>query len=336
MKTQAVLFTGPGQVAVEEVVLPALHEDEVLIETHYTCISPGTDLRVLRGDDRNNQGWPFISGYSNAGRVIEVGGAVRTLQVGDRVFSTGSQRCSSHRLTWGANLAHVVVRENSVFPVPEGVSLRDASLAKIGAIAFHGMTRSDPRGNETVAVIGLGPIGLLSAIFHAQRGAQVVATDLAEDRLVLGRSFGINCVLAQTSLAESFAGHLPTGADVVVDSTGAPPVLNQALKLARDLPWDDSWQQGSRVLVQGSLAGELAFNYADAFEREINLIVSRDQQPRDITAVLEFMATSSLDLGRIITGVMPYQQAPEAFEKLQQRDARIQTLALSWRATESS
>ncbi|MBC8141934.1 MAG: alcohol dehydrogenase catalytic domain-containing protein, partial [Armatimonadetes bacterium] len=158
MKTQAIVFTAPDAVAVIDTTVPEPGDNDVLIETVYSCVSPGTELRCLSGQQNGAPAFPFVPGYALCGRIRQVGANVQNVREGDAVFCTGTQRAEVNRC-WGGHIGHAVVNAGVVFPVPEGVSLHTAVLTKLAAICLRGAKMSRPLPWETVAVIGLGTVG---------------------------------------------------------------------------------------------------------------------------------------------------------------------------------
>lgn len=287
MRTPAILFTGPNQVVSSEVELPEPGAGELLLTTHYSCISPGTELRVLSGKQAGHTDWPLIPGYALVGEVIRRG-AGATLPDGVLVFCAGTSRASVTRL-WGGHVGHAIVAEAQVFSIPPKVEPIEASLAKLAAIAYHGMRLAHPYPDETVVVVGLGPIGQLSARLHAATGAHVLAVDVSKQRVQQACDAGIEAYVAGGNLADTLHEVLPHGADVVVDATGVASVVPQALELACELPWDGVARKGARYIVQGSYSTGFTVPYDPAFQREVQFLVSRDHLPRDVHAVLDLM-----------------------------------------------
>jgi bacteriochlorophyllide a dehydrogenase len=328
MKSKAIVFTGTNQVDVRQIEVPEPGPGEVLLEALYTLISPGTELRCLAG---NQVGvvFPFIPGYSFAGRVIGRG-AGTTISEGTLVYCSGTAKADIP-LAWGGQTAHAVLAEQSVFPLPDGLDPLWASAAHVAGIAYRGVRLGQPRPHEKVAVIGLGLIGALAARLHAASGAEVVAADLSPFRTAVAQQAGVNAFVPDESLAAAFQKVFPGGADVVVDATGHPGVLAQALEVARNKPWDDSAEAGPRLVIQGSYASGFSVPYDPAFQRELTLYVPRDTQPRDIRAVLDLMVRGKLDLDGIITEVRTPESASETYAALRDPAAPLVTAAFRWK-----
>ena len=327
MKTQALLFAGVNDIVLKDVDVPAPAAGEVLIETHYSCISPGTELRCLAGKQAGAPAWPFIPGYALSGVVIAAGQDTH-LQPGARVFCSGTEH-ADHNRCWGGHIAHAVRHENSVFVVPANVDLIEASLVKLAAIAYHGMRQTQPMAHERVAAIGLGPIGSLAARLHALSGARVVCGDISAQRVAAAQEMGWEAVKIEGNLPAAFKPAFPDGADIVIDATGAPAVLPYAVELATQAPWDNALHQPARLLIQGSYAGDMTLPYQEAFMKELKILLTRDHQPRDIEAVLELLHRGKITLIDLMSDVRRPVDAPKAYAELQSsRDAM--TFAFKW------
>jgi 2-desacetyl-2-hydroxyethyl bacteriochlorophyllide A dehydrogenase len=263
------------------------------------------------------------------GRIAARGAGV-ALAEGTLVFCQGTEK-ADRLLAWGAHIAHALRAEDSVFPLPAGVDPLEASLAKLGAIAYRGVRVAGTRPHEEVAVVGLGPIGQFAARLHRLAGARVVAADLSADRVTLARAAGIEAVVPREGLAAAFQSLQPKGADVVVDSTGAPPVLQQSVLLAKSKPWDNSMTEPTRLVIQGSYAENVVFDYHQAFFRELSVHFPRDNQTRDLQAVLRFLARGSLKARDLISEVCKPGDAPRIYAALRAAKPGLLTAAFQWR-----
>src|SRR5579862_8310069 len=219
---KAVLFTAPNKVEVRPIEVPDAGPGELLIESEATVISPGTEGRCLRGQQPNSLPFPFIPGYSIAGRVIQAPGRSK-IKVGDRVMCSGTRRASVG-IQWGGQVSHAVVPASSVVPVPERVEPGLGALAKTLGIAMRGVRVAQARPGQSVAVIGLGLIGSLSARLHHHFGANLLALDVSPKRVATAIAAGLKAVVPKGSVEDAVRSYFPDGADIVVDATGSPAV----------------------------------------------------------------------------------------------------------------
>lgn len=327
MKTTALLFTGIDRVELVDANLPEPGSGQVIVEALYTVISPGTELRCLAGK-QFGASFPFVPGYSMAGRIVARGAGV-ALDEDTLVFCLGTEQADRPQL-WGAHIAHALCSADRVFPVPAGLDPLDAVFAKLAAIAYRGVRMADTRPHHEVAVVGLGPIGQLAARLHALAGARVVAADLDPSRVAVANAGGIEAFVPGDGLVAAFRKVQPHGADVVVDSTGAVPVLQQSVLLARMKPWDNSLTEPARLVIQGSYAGNVIFDYHQAFFRELSVHFPRDNQPRDIDAVLRQLASGRLKTRDLVTKIVKPADAPEIYAALRVAQPGLLTAVFQW------
>lgn len=326
--TKAILFKEIHQVSVEPVEIPEAGPGELLLEALFTLISPGTELRCLAGKEPGLQ-FPFIPGYAFLGRVIARGPGTR-LPPGSLAFCTGTTRASVH-LGWGGHCGLAVQAESAVYPLPRHVDPLSGAAAKLAAIAYRGLRLARPQPHETVALIGLGAIGQCSARLFALSGARVVAADLSEARVEIARQTGIEAFVPQDDLSTGFRQFLPGGADIVVDATGVPAVLKQAVAVAKEKAWDDAVAPGARVIVQGSYPADFSVPYRPVFMKELSLWIPRDVQPRDLRTIFDLLRRGKLALADIVSAVYPPDEAPDCYAALSDPDPTLVTAAFQWR-----
>ena len=333
MHTQALVVTAADRVEVRELELPEPGPGQVLVESWYSCVSPGTELRVMSGS-MPATAFPFAPGYATVGRVIAAG-AGADLAAGSVVFGGGSEVTAPYHRCWGGHVGHAVGDGGGWITVPDGVDPGHAALTKLGAIAWHGIRLAGIRPADRVTVVGLGVLGQLSARLAAATGAAVVACDVDTSRVEPARAAGLDARLSGSSLDDTFADDYPDGFDVVVDVTGAAPVLPQAVELLRQTPWGRDDATGPRYVVQGSYPGTFAVPYRQLFQREAALLVPRDNQPRDRVAFLDHLAAGRLDVSNLVSAVVTPDRAAEVYRRLRDRDGGLMTALFDWRSGRS-
>ena len=253
MKARCILFTGVNQVEIGETELPEPGPDDLILETIRSCISPGTELRCLAGeqDGLGRHSFPFIPGYANVGRVLKADATGRNPE-GSLVFSTGN-RNGSVRCAWGGHVSHAVVPAASAYAIPKTISLANACLLKLAAISHRGLRISGYKAGEKVIVVGLGPIGQLSARLFKAAGADVLCTDLSVERVESAQAVGLKAVpLGADGDVSALRALMPSGAEIVVDATGFARAIHTSAGLVMDKPWDESNPAPGRLVIQGS------------------------------------------------------------------------------------
>jgi 2-desacetyl-2-hydroxyethyl bacteriochlorophyllide A dehydrogenase len=139
MKTKAILFTAPEQVSVAPVETPPPAAGELLIETPYTLVSPGAELRCLAGQQPGAI-FPFIPGYSLVGRVVSRGPGA-ALPEGTALFCSGTSQASVNRV-WGGHTSYAVYAESDVYPPARRAAAGARSGCETGS---HRLSRRAPQ-----------------------------------------------------------------------------------------------------------------------------------------------------------------------------------------------
>jgi 3-hydroxyethyl bacteriochlorophyllide a dehydrogenase len=327
MNAQAIVCTATHQVVLDTITIPEPKAGEVVIQTAYSMISPGTELRCLAGQQPNSKPYPYIPGYALSGHIIAVG-ANTTLALGTPVFCAGT--CSADvNLMWGGHVSRAVQLESQVLPIPDGVSMLDAAMTALAGIAYHGRQMSQPLPGDYVAVLGLGVLGQLSARLHAMCSSHVLGIDRIETRVETLQRAGIAAFSDPQGLQSHYQkiGH---GADIVVDATGSPGAVDSALALAKALPWNDDPIRGTRILIQGSYPDRLALPYQLAFEKELSVLFPRNLQAIDRQSVLELMRQGQLVVRDLISEVASPVDAQGIYTALRENSAHYLTVAFDW------
>jgi threonine dehydrogenase-like Zn-dependent dehydrogenase len=212
----AAVYRGPGDVVVEERPVPHPGPGEVLVEVDH-CGICGTDIHMLL-DGWANKG--LVAGHEFAGTIAILGDGVSGWDIGETIVGGPSPRCGRCRRCLegkpsqcenrsgsivdghdGAFARYVLVRSESLLRLPVGLTARQAALAEPLAVALHGISRSGVGPDDTVMVIGAGPIGALSIAALVSMGiGSIIAVEPGEKRKQLARDLGAVEVLDPSDL----------------------------------------------------------------------------------------------------------------------------------------
>ena len=264
---------------------------------------------------------PMPLGYSSAGVVVDRGEGVQDLRVGQRVACAGGN--------YAVHAEYAVVPRNLLTPLPDGVDFESAAFTTLGAIALHGFRLAQPQIGETVAVIGLGLLGLLTVEIAIAAGCPVLGIDLDPRRVQLATRLGARAILRPEaeSAAQSFTRG--RGCDLILicaDTPSADPVT-LAGTIARDR---------AQVVAVGAVG--LHIPRKIYYEKELSFINSRSYGPgrydptyeeggrdypigfvrwtegRNLEAFVELLASGRADVHPLITHRFPIEQAAAAYE----------------------
>lgn len=207
-----------------------LNPSEVIIKTHYTTISPGTELAIYTAHDPdvyNPKGWchyPFKPGYISVGEIIAMGTEVRDFNIGDLVF------CYSNH----ASIAKVDTR-GFIVKVPSGIDEKLVGFTRMATIAMTALRVSSMAAGDMVAVFGLGLVGNLACQLFRLSGADTIGIDLSIKRLELAHSFGIKHLVnpAHQDIRD-YIMRLTNGrgVNIVVEAIGKPELIPLAADIA--------------------------------------------------------------------------------------------------------
>jgi alcohol dehydrogenase len=336
---RAVTFQAPGEVLVEEVPDPELqHPQDALIRVEASGIC-GSDLHIYHGQTPVEPG--FTIGHEFVGTVLAVGADVDRAAVGDRVlgcFHTACGTCVAcvrgdyHRCLRGRTFGHgkmlgdlkgaqaelllVPAANLTLRRVPDGMSPDVALFAgDVMGTGYHAIAHAGTRAGDTVAVLGLGPVGLCAVqAARASGAAQVFAIDTVAPRLALAETFGA----APIHLTEEEPKRVVRaatdglGADVVVDAVGGPGPLELAVSLVRDAGTI------SGVGVQAH-RGEVPLGLA--WIKGLTIRLGLANVIAHVDRVLAMMSAGVLDPSPLVTNHMGLEEAPEAYALFDRREA---------------
>ena len=249
-----------NQVKVIEKECPAIKPNYVLMKTHYSMVSPGTELTSIR----RSRETPVSLGYSASGIALEVGENVEHIQAGQKVACYGAPYVNHSE--------YLLVPKHLITRVPDHVDLVEASAAGLGAIAIHALRQSKLVFGECAVIVGLGIIGQLVARIAEAAALKVVAVDLIEERRraladVPGIAVCSNMCEVEAAVYERTNG------------IGADAVFHCAAGLQKQL-LDDSFdwlRDRGKIVIVGDMVME--FTRAQMFKKEADVIISRAGGP---------------------------------------------------------
>lgn len=343
-----------GKSTVEEVPIPNPGEGQALVKTEASLVSAGTERMVVEFSEKSLVGkarsrpdlvkqvvdkarreglvstaraafgrldQPMALGYSSAGTIVALGNDMHGFQVGQRVACSGAG--------YAVHAEYNVVPRNLLTPLPKDVDFESAAFTTLGAIALHGFRLAEPQIGETVAVIGLGLLGLLTAQIASAAGCKVLGIDIDPDRIALAASLGLEAVRREEAVVSSASSTANRGFDAILIC--ADTQSNDPVELAGTIARDRA-----RVVATGAVG--LAFPRKVYYEKEISFVNSRSYGPgrydpsyeedgndyplgyvrwtegRNFEAVIDLMASGKLKVQPLITHRFPIEEATKAYD----------------------
>ena len=349
-----------GETVLEDVPAPQVKRGHLLIKTTRSLVSAGTERMLVefgkanllqkarQQPDRvkqvmakiktdgfkptiqavfNKLGQPLPLGYCNVGRVIAVGEGVTDFVTGDRVASNGP------------HAEYVCVPKNLCAHVPDNVSDEEAAFTVIGSIGLQGIRLCDPELGETIVVVGLGLIGLITAELLIANGCRVIGVDLDAGKVALARKKGVIAVNPSSGVdVVKFVleNTENAGADgvLITASAKSDELISQAARMSR---------KRGRIVLVGVIG--LNISRAEFYEKEITFQVSCSYGPgryddnyektgndyplpfvrwteqRNFKAILQTIATGKLDVVSLITERIPLADFSKIYSNLGNKES---------------
>jgi predicted dehydrogenase/threonine dehydrogenase-like Zn-dependent dehydrogenase len=282
-----------GNTILEEIPAPIVRKGFILIKTHRSLVSLGTEKMLVefgKGNliskarqqpekvkqvlDKikteglmptleavfNKLDEPLPLGYCNAGEVIAVGEGVTEFKVGDRVASNGH------------HAEIVCIPKNLVARIPDNVSYEEAAFTVIGSIGLQGIRLINPTIGETVVVIGLGLIGLITVELLLANGCNVIGFDFDAKKVAMANASGAKAFVASDAdvvkTVEDISNGIGCDAVIITASTKSNDVISQAAQMSR---------KRGRIVLVGVIG--LDIQRGDFFKKELTFQVSCSYGP---------------------------------------------------------
>jgi len=342
--TAAVLY-GKERLSIEQVEVPGIEKGDVLVRVR-AALTCGTDVKVFRrGYHARMIQPPSLFGHELAGDIVAMGAEVQGFEIGERVVAANSapcgecfyckrgqdNLCEDLLFNNGAYAEYIRIPERIVkknmLHVPAHVSYQDAALVEPLACVLRGLEETGLRAGDTIAVIGLGPIGMMFVrIAKAVYNARVIAIGRRPTQLERALAMGADDVIVNSDGAdvcgpvrEMTGGR---GADVVIEAVGLPEVWQLAVRLLRrggvvnffgGCPSGTHLDLDTALLHYSELTCKASFHHTPALIRKALEIVSRGyisakdlvNRVEPLTNLIEVMQHLMSHNGHLKTAIIP-------------------------------
>ncbi len=322
------ILTRPGEIELQEIAIPEPLEGEMLIEVR-SSLTCGTDLKAfIRGHSYIPMPGPF--GHEFSGVVVEKGKGVSRFKVGDPIMGVHSAPCLEctycrkglynlcenlmSTKVLGAFSEYLllpkhIVKQN-VFKKPKTMGFSEAAFLEPLSCVVHGMEPLGIKKNDTVFIIGAGPIGLLHLILAKSKGAKVMITGLEEERLKTAKKLGADLVFDPSQTIKSVRDFTDgIGADFIFECTGQPDIWEAAVEYVR--------KGGTVVLFGGCKSGAIVkFNAERLHYDAITLKGTFHFTPHDVAKAFGLLTEKKVDVRKLVSGTYPLRDIKDVFAKL--------------------
>ena len=337
---KALVFHGDHDLRYEEVPLPGIGDQEVLIKVKAVGIC-GSDVHGYEGKSGRRTP-PMIMGHEFSGIVERTGGRVETAKPGDRVavfpFATcghcgfcrkgAVNQCAHRRFLGvfdvnGAMAEFVAVRQELLYSLPDGADYAVGALIEPLSVAARAVSKADIQPGDTVTIIGAGTIGLLCLILaEAKRPKLRVAVDVMDRRLSVARQLGADFTFnpkdndASQFISEKLAG----GADVVIEAVGIEKTVQESMR------WVAT---GGKVAIVGLSQRMMSLDMHEIVSKEVKIEGSFLYDRFEFEAILQRLSALRASLERLISLRAPLSGGVELFKRLARMDEDLVKVILT-------
>jgi D-arabinitol dehydrogenase (NADP+) len=326
---KSVVIQRPNEISVLERNVPEPGTGQLMIQVMASGIC-GTDLHIYRGEYMGS--YPVIPGHEFSGVVTAVGSGIARFKAGDRVSvepniaCDNCVNCLNNRqnfcLNWqaigvtlpGGMEEYVIVPEKAVFSIGELPFDIGAFMEPLSCVV-HGIERARIGLADHVAILGAGPIGILMMqMARIQGAAHVTVLEINPGRADLARQFGPDRVVA------SFDELRPDTYDVVIDATGAIPVMNRSIDFAR---------KGGTMLLFGvpPSGRNLEMDGFKIFQKGLTLLSSFTSVRNSFQAI-GLLQSGQIKVDALISHRLPLDELPRAFDLIESRDPAVKKVII--------
>ena len=280
------------------------------------CGICGSDLTYIKlGGIHRKPGGVTPIGHECAGEIMAVGDGVKGIEVGQRVIVNPMQTPSyiGSGGPEGAFTEELLVREAqlgaSILPIPDGLPYDIAALTEPMSVALHGVNRAQLKAGDKAVVFGCGPIGLGMVLWLVDRGVNVVALDLAPERLARALTLGATAAFDPTKedlrkklielhgSARLFSREA-VGTDAFLDAAGAPNIVSDVVRMAK-------FQ--SRLVITAAHSLPVPLDLGAMLTTEMN-ITTAVGYPTEMPDVISALSRLRKELGGLITHRFPFEK----------------------------
>jgi L-iditol 2-dehydrogenase len=329
---KAAAITGKGTVELKEHPRPGASPGDILVHMR-ACGICGTDLEKVHGE----QITPPILGHEVAGEVEETGAEVRDFKKGDKVLVHHHVSCRSCFYCKNGletlceaypksnldpcgfaeyfRVPEILVRSGTVYKLPSSMSYEEGSQVEPTACCIRALRKAHVKAGNSVAVFGVGPVGLIHVQLLKLNGApKIFAVDLMKGRRQMATKLGADMTFDPSTDDVSKAISLVTdglGVDYAIVATGNPRAIDQALNSVR---------KGGRVILFGAppRGALLSLDVSHLFLHEISFQSSYSTSETEMRMALDLIETKRISPSQVITHRLPLSQTVEAFRLAEQ------------------
>ena len=330
----AVIYKGKGKISVEDVPVPKISEDEILLKVRSASVC-ATDLKIKEfGHFKNPDDKPIILGHEFSGEIVKLGRNVRNLNEGMRISIAPNIGCGYCRecISGYTNLCEdyeafgismngafaeflrvpsKYVSQGNIFILPHNLTFEEGALIEPLAAAFNGTEAAGITLSDIVLIIGAGPMGILNLMLAKLRGAQkVIVSEIIPERIEIAKKFGADFDInpknenLKSALMELSYNR---GPDVIIIAASSGKAQEESLDLIT--------RKGRIVFFGGLPKGNDVINFKSnvVHYKQVTVTGTTGSSVIQYQKSLELVASKKINLNKLISKKYRLSDAEKAF-----------------------
>lgn len=321
-----------GSFHLQDVDEPTVNDNDVLIKVKCVGIC-GSDMPIFAG--KRKVKIPFIAGHEFSGDIVQMGKDLRDFKIGQRVSASIVINCGQcHYCSMGAEtmcdqIQETGITDNGAFaeyiavpafvvhPLPEEVTYEQGASVDPVASAYRAVMKCNLDRADTIGIIGPGPIGLyaLQIIRAATEKRKIIMIGTRDNRLEIARQLGADFTINITkksidSIVQDISATMPV--DTIIEAAGQVAAVNMALMLSR---------KSGEVVLAGIFENISEIDPSLIVRKELSVKGSLCYTKEEFSESLRLIASGKIDISKIITHRLPFNQIKEGIELIKAREA---------------
>ncbi len=310
IETEAVIIKDPGKLYLGNVALREPSAGEVVVQTHFSGVSTGTERLFWNGEMPTfpGMGYPLVPGYEAVGEIVDTRGSNK-LKLGDFVFVPGANCYKDVKGLFGASARQLIVSEEKLIKIDKNLD-STGTLFALAATARHAIAGL---GNKMPnLIVGHGVLGrLLARLTIAAGGEPPVVWETNPSRISGSEGYEVlNPVEDNKRDYES-----------IYDASGDPLILDQIIQRLK---------KNGEIVLAGFYSNPLTFTFPPAFMREAKIRISAEFTTEDVSVTKSLIETEALSLENLISDTRPAVASTEAY-KVAFEDTNCLKMVIDWR-----
>lgn len=330
---KAALLKGKLDISVEEVPLPEIGDDEILLKVKAASIC-GSDVRMYKnGYQHVSKEHPLIIGHEFAGVIEKIGKQVTAYEVGQRVAVAPNMGCGTcdhcvsgethlceHYQAFGINMnggfaeyvkiPATAIQQGNITVLQDAISFAEAALVEPLSCVYNGQKRLHMTPGKDVLIIGAGPIGIMHIMVAKLFGAaKVFMNDLSRERMEQAKKLFPDLILVEGDLQEEICKHTGKGVDVCIIAATAPTAQTQSLQYMN---------MNGQLLFFGGLPKDrenVSLNTNLVHYKQLSIYGCTRQSVMDYRLCSKLVNDKRIPLNSIISATYPIDDFMEAMDK---------------------